>query len=184
MAHLNFTVLGPGSDPMALLDAIGKNNAANEAKAAGRYEEAIALHKQALEAKIEAHGVESIHSALSFNALGESYLAAGKLDEAEKCLEKALKVRDDVAFGGLGVGPRNDAAASRDNMARVLEARGDFGGAREIRLKGADKGHTMCGKSKLRDPGGAVCQKKDWITRHKPLCKKYMASRAPANSTG
>lgn len=43
----------------------------------------------------------------------------------------------------MELGPRNDAAATRDNMARVLEARGDFMGAREMRLKGADQGHTM-----------------------------------------
>lgn len=141
----NITAMGPGSDPMALLAAIQKNNAASSARQAGRYDEAIALYKEALEDKIRAHGEESIHAALSFNSLGETYLEVGKLDEAEQCFKKALKVRDDVAFGGQEVGPRNDAAATRDNMARVLEARGDFEGARAIRIKGADKGHTMCG---------------------------------------
>jgi hypothetical protein len=45
----------------------------------------------------------------------------------------------------MEIGPRNDAAASRDNMARVLEARDNFPAAREMRLKGVDKGHMMCG---------------------------------------
>lgn len=48
----------------------------------------------------------------------------------------------------MEAGPRQDAAATRDNMARVLEARGDFAGAREIRLKGADEGRTLCGCDK------------------------------------
>lgn len=52
--------------------------------------------------------------------------------------------RDDKAFGGLELGSPYDAASSRDNMACVLEARGDFAGARELRLKGADKGNTIC----------------------------------------
>lgn len=31
----------------------------------------------------------------------------------------------------------------------------------------------------------AACQKKDWKSRHKPLCNKYTASRtSSANNTG
>lgn len=149
-AHTNITHMGPGEDPSAFLAAIEKNNKANLANKAGRYDEAIALHKEALETKVNIHGEKSIHAAISFNALGESYLAAGKLDQAEACFRKALRVRDDMAFGGMEIGPRNDAAASRDNMARVLEARGDFEGAMAIRLKGADQGHTICGCEDVR----------------------------------
>ncbi|ROW00327.1 hypothetical protein VMCG_07239 [Cytospora schulzeri] len=203
-AFHNMTAFPPGTSPNSLLEAIQKNNAANLASEAGRHDEAIALHKQALEAKVRDHGEESVHAALSLNSLGEEYLEVGRLDEAAQCFRKALRVRDDVAFGGLELGPRNDAAATRDNMGRVLEARGDFEGAREIRIKGADKGHTMCGCVNCLTPGGAMltrqklktcggcrsvfycsaaCQKKDWTSRHKPLCKKYTASRAAANST-
>lgn len=141
----NITEMRSGADAAEALAAIEKNNAANVAKSAGRYDEAIRLHSEALEAKIRLHGERSIQAALSFNNLGESLLAAGRLDGAADAFAKALAVRDDTAFGGMELGPRNDAAASRDNMARVLEARGDFPGAREMRLKGADKGHTMCG---------------------------------------
>lgn len=28
-----------------------------------------------------------------------------------------------------------------------------------------------------------ACQKRDWVSRHKPLCKKYVASRSSTKST-
>ncbi|KAG6360151.1 hypothetical protein INS49_011207 [Diaporthe citri] len=196
----NITAMRSGTDAAEAMEAIQKNNSAIVAKRAGRYDEAIRLHSEAVQVKVRLHGERSVHAAISFNNLGETYLAAGKLDEAAAAFAKALAVRDDKAFGGMELGPRNDAAASRDNMARVLEARGDFPGARELRLKGADKGHTMCGCENCVSPGGAmlsraqlkacgacrsvfycspVCQKRDWTRRHKPLCKKYMSSKLP-----
>lgn len=111
----NITAIPPGTNPNGLLEAIQKNNAASLATQAGRHDEAIALHREALAAKVRDHGDESVHAALSFNSLGESYLAVGRLREAGECFAKALRVRD------------------------------DFEAAREIRLKGADKGQTMCG---------------------------------------
>lgn len=139
-----------GADISDGLAAIEKNNAANAAKEAGRYDEAIRLHVEALRLKIRLYGAESVDAAFSCNNAGEALLAAGKLDQAQEAFDFALQLRDDVAFGGKGLGPRAGAAASRDNMARVLEAKGDFPGAREIRLKGADNGHTMCGCSEVR----------------------------------
>ena len=141
----NITQVGSRAEAEEAADAISKNNAANILKTTGQHDEAIRLHTEAVEAKVRIFGERSIHAAISFNGLGETLLEAGRLDEAADAFGKALKVRDDVAFGGMGIGPRNDAAASRDNMARVLEARGDFSGARGMRLKGADKGQTMCG---------------------------------------
>lgn len=50
-------------------------------------------------------------------------MGPNKLDQAESNLNKALRVRDDRAFGGLEMESRGDAAVSRDNMAWLLEAR-------------------------------------------------------------
>lgn len=133
------------ADAIEAMEAIQKNNAACVAKRAGRYDEAIRLHTEAIQSKVRIFGEHSVQAALSFNGLGETYLVAGRLEEAADALAKSLVVRDDQEFGGLELGPRSDAAITRDNMARVLEARGDFPGAQEMRLKGADKGHAVCG---------------------------------------
>lgn len=150
------------ADSECFREAVDKSNAANDAKRASRYDEAIRLHTEALEARIRLHGERSIQAAISFNDLGETFLAAGRLNEAADALTKALVVRDDKEFGGMELGPRNDGAASRDNMARVLEARGNFPGAREMRIKGADKGRTLCGcdyvSTSLREFGQGFCE--------------------------
>lgn len=99
---------------------------------------------------VRVHGERSFLAAFSFNNFGETLLAAGRLDEAADAFAKALVVQDDQEFGGMELGPSVNAAMGRDNMARVLEAKGDFPGAREMRLKGADKGHTRCGCDDVR----------------------------------
>jgi len=149
--HLNASVIEPGTDPAwanAAIDAfasIGDSNQASTLFTAGRYREAIEMHKKVLATKVRAHGDESVPVALTYNAMGESYLKMGSLVEAEEVFLKALHVRDDKAFGGLGLGPRNDAAATRDNIGQLREAQGRFEEARNIRLKGVDKGEMMCG---------------------------------------
>lgn len=128
--------------------AVTLNNQAGQASSTGNHTLAISLHNQALPLKIAGYGPDSIQAAITFNALGECHLKAGNLDQAEENLLKALRVRDNKAWGGLELGPRNDAAASRDNYAQVLEARGgreNFGRAREVRKRGAERGETMCG---------------------------------------
>lgn len=157
--HGNITAVGPDTDPAqfsAMVDAnttaVQKNNEGNIALRQGQFDRAAALHREALELKLRAFGEESVQAAMSFNALGYTYLKMGpsKLDLAEENLRKALRVRNDRAFGGLEMGPRIDAAVSRDNVARLLEARGKMGEARDMRLKGSPKGEILCGSDKVR----------------------------------
>lgn len=130
-------------------EEVKRNNAAAFRKRIGEYQDALRVYTETVEAivqdKVRLHGEHSIQAAISFNSLGRTYLVVGRLDDAADAFTKALVVRDDKAFGGMELGPRKEAAASREYMARVLEARGGFSGARGLRLKGADKGHTMCG---------------------------------------
>lgn len=149
---LNLTVLDDsiGPDRMAALTAantiaVEKNNRANAAKDMGRLDEAIALHREALAMKIRAYSEASVQAGISFNGLGAALLQAGQLAEAEQALVKALKVREEKAHGGLGMGPGIDAADTRDNLARLREAQGDFEDAKLLRLKGAKKNEIMCG---------------------------------------
>ncbi|KAK7752084.1 hypothetical protein SLS62_006050 [Diatrype stigma] len=149
---LNLTVLDDsiGPDKMAALTAantiaVEKNNRANVAKDRGQLDQAMALHREALALKVRAYSEASVQAGISFNGLGEACLQAGQLAEAEQALVKALKVREETAFGGLGMGPAIDAAATRDNLAQLREAQGDFEDARLLRLKGAEKNEIMCG---------------------------------------
>ncbi|KAK0624895.1 hypothetical protein B0T17DRAFT_255845 [Bombardia bombarda] len=172
--------------------AIALSNQASQLSASGLHAKAIRLHTQALALKLQAYGDDSVQAAVTYNSLGEDYLMTGQLDEAEFVLRRALRVRDD-GDGGLGLGPRNDAAATRDNLAQVLEARG--------------RGGVMCGNIQCATPGGAMmskdelmvcgackcvfycsvdCQRQDWLDRHKPLCKAYLKSvkRSSVSTSG
>lgn len=155
---ISLTAVGPNTDPahmdaMMQANSLGvvKNNEGNVARDQGQLDRALALHQEALELKIRGFGEESVQAAISFNALGVTYLKMGgdKLDAAEKAFSKALNVRDDTAFGGLGIGSRIDAAASRDDMARVLEAKGKMDEAKAMRLRGAAKGEVICGSNRV-----------------------------------
>lgn len=113
---------------------------------------ALRLHLEALQLKIRGYGEDSIQAALSFNTLGETYLAIGgdKLAKAEESLRKALKVCNERELCGLEQGPRIDAAVSRDNTGRVLEAKGKVDEAREMRMKGNAMNRIMCGSNGVR----------------------------------
>ena len=145
---LNLTELNTDTDPdtlSAMIEAntlaVEMNNRANQAEEVGEVDEAIALHREALALKIRAFSEASVQAGISFNGLGE----AGRLPEAEEVLLKALKVREEKSHGGLGMGPRLDAAATRDNLARLREAQGNFEDARTIRMTGDRKHEVLCG---------------------------------------
>jgi len=170
--------------------AVNYSNQAVAASQAGDYARAVHLHRQALVIKLQAFGEEAVQTAISFNGLGEDLLQLGQLDEAEEMLGKALHVRDDTAFGGLGAGPRMDAAVTRENVAQLREAQGRLADAKEMRLRGKGKGEICCGhyacpgqmfkSTELKSCANcssvfycsATCQKADW-RRHKKACKSY-----------
>lgn len=148
---LNLTGVDDNTDPdivSAIMEAntvaVDKNNCANLLDQAGQLDEAIALHREALALKIRAFSESSVQAAISFNALGEAYLKAGRLPEAEDALLKAFNVREGKP-NGLGMGPRLDAAVTRDNLARLREAQGNFEDARATRMKGDKKHEVLCG---------------------------------------
>ncbi|KAI1355953.1 hypothetical protein F5Y01DRAFT_268127, partial [Xylaria sp. FL0043] len=60
----------------------------------GRFEEVIALHDEALALELEAYPESSVQVATTHNGLGEAFLRAERLAEADKVLEKVLLVRE------------------------------------------------------------------------------------------
>lgn len=152
----NLTPVGPHTNPAdmaAMIEAnttaVQLNNEGNAARKRGDLDAALSKHLRALELKIRGFGEASVQAANSFGTLGETYLAMGRLDAAEANMRKALRVRDDKATGGLEMGPRCDAAVTRDNIGRVLEARGDMDGARAARLRISGAGEVMCGSDNV-----------------------------------
>lgn len=150
--HLNLTEIGPHTDPAhlaAMMRAntlgIDKNNEGNLAREAGQLDRALQLHLEALDLKIRAFSENSVQAALSFNTLGETYLKIGTLDKAEEVIKKALLVTNERLLGGAEQGTRLDAAVQRDNLARVLEAKGRMDEAREVRMTGDAAGRVLCG---------------------------------------
>ncbi|KAI1490741.1 hypothetical protein F5X96DRAFT_694200 [Biscogniauxia mediterranea] len=164
-------------------DAVTSNNNAYSAMQAGRFDEAIKLHEEALALKLRAYPESSTQVGISLNGLGEALLRAGELEEADKALERALSIREKH-------GPALDAAATRENIAALREAQGKFDEAREMRLRGSKQGQMLCGhygcptnqmctRGQLRCCSACTavfyctkqCQVQDWKARHKPLCK-------------
>ncbi|TDL28422.1 hypothetical protein BD410DRAFT_780921 [Rickenella mellea] len=165
------------------MDAVQLNNQALTLDRRGDYAGAEKLHKQAVAIKESSFGLDSLQTAISLNALGEVQLKLGKLDDAEANLRKAVSIRNAHQFSSF------DAAVSRENLAQVLEARGNLAEAKAVRMTGAPnaiscgnyacQGQTftvdkllLCSKCKSVLYCSKSCQGADWKSRHKPLCKQ------------
>ncbi|KAI1209221.1 uncharacterized protein F4807DRAFT_427634 [Annulohypoxylon truncatum] len=192
MLHVS-AVSGPsgGAFVATELRSIELSNQASAALRQGRADEAITLHKQALELKLQTNPELCVKTGITYNGLGEALLRAGRLDEADDAFSKALTIRERE-------GPAQDAAMTRDNVGQLREAQGRFADAREVRLRGAAKKTIMCGNYDCPTQGtfaldklsacsacksvfycSRACQKKDWATRHKPLCQAHTAASQP-----
>ncbi|KAH8165738.1 hypothetical protein CIB48_g2528 [Xylaria polymorpha] len=149
--NTHFNVITPDADDVAATALVGatttavfKSNAASQAMQMGQFEESISLHREALEMKLRAYPESSIQVAITYNGLGEAFLRAGRLEEADEVLHKALIIRERD-------GPDLDAAATRENIGALREAQGRFPEARDVRLRGAEEGHMLCSNEHVSD---------------------------------
>lgn len=110
------------------------SNQAVAASSAGDNATAAHLHQQAIALKLKAYNNDSTQLAISYNGLGEALLALERLEEADVALVKALHVRDNQVFGGLGKGPRFDAGVTRENVVQLREAQGRLNEAKQMQL--------------------------------------------------
>jgi tetratricopeptide (TPR) repeat protein len=124
----------------AMGEAIQNNNQGLALKQSGQYEAAEKKYLKALDLKLKHIGETAITTALSHNALGELYIVMDRLDEAEKHLELAVKIRN-------ADGPTFDAATSRENLATIYEMRGDLLAAKQMRKS---TGKYACGNYDVR----------------------------------
>ena len=137
-AHINPSA----SYALALPETVQNNNEGLALKQRGQYDAAEKKYLKALDLKLRYIGEDAITTALSHNALGELYIATNRLDEAEKHLQLAIKIRN-------AEGPTFDAAGSRENLAIVYEMRGDLLAAKKMRKS---TGKFACGNEKVRWP--------------------------------
>ena len=133
--HLNTHVNPTPAYAMAMGEAIQNNNEGLALKQSGQYAAAEQKYLRALEIKLNHIGENAITTALSHNALGELYIAMDRLDDAERHLEIAVRIRN-------GDGPTFDAATSRENLAIVYEMRGNLAAAKQMRKS---TGKYACG---------------------------------------
>lgn len=138
--HFNAHVNPSPSYAMAMGEAIQNNNEGLALKQSGNYEAAEQKYLKALDLKLKHIGENAITTALSHNALGELYIAMNRLDDAEKHLELAIKIRN-------ADGPTFDAATSRENLAIVYEMRGNLAAAKQMRKS---TGGYACGNYDVR----------------------------------
>ncbi|KAI1091541.1 hypothetical protein F5B19DRAFT_458082 [Rostrohypoxylon terebratum] len=170
------------------MDAIDLSNQASAALEAGRVDESISLHRRALALKLRSNPDLCVQTGITYNGLGTALLRAGRIDEADEALSKALRIREKE-------GLIRDTADTRDMMGQLREAQGRFEEAREVRLRGESKNNIMCGNydcpthavlplAKLSACGACKsvfycsksCQKMDWTSRHRPLCQAHTAA--------
>ncbi|OBZ78943.1 hypothetical protein A0H81_01107 [Grifola frondosa] len=173
------TVNPSAAATLALSEGINLNNEAQRLVREGNFQAAELKHLRAIELKERGLGLDHITTALSWNAIGELYIKMGRLDEAEGYLQKALRVRSNS-------GPASDAAATRDNLARIYEIRGNLQAAKTMRLAGAPDKIACCNfrcihqTMSLKDLShcsicksiyycSESCQVADW-KRHKKYC--------------
>ena len=138
--HFNAHVNPSPAYAMAMGEAIQNNNEGLALKQSGMYEAAEKKYLKALNLKLTHIGENAITTALSHNALGELYIVMNRLDDAEKHLELAVKIRN-------ADGPTFDAATSRENLAVVYEMRGDLTAAKQMRKS---TGKYACGNYDVR----------------------------------
>lgn len=130
------THVNPTPAHMAVMPEYGQNNREGLAlKERGMYEAAEQKYLRALDLKLTHVGENAVTTALTHNALGELYIAMNRLDDAERYLELAVKIRN-------ADGPTIDAAVSRENLATVYEIRGDLKAAKQMR---ESTGKYACG---------------------------------------
>ncbi|KAJ3521648.1 hypothetical protein NM688_g8989 [Phlebia brevispora] len=147
----------------------------------GQYSEAEKVFKEALDVKLRALGPQDYSTGIGYNALGETYIRLGRLDEAEENIKKAIPLVSSSA---------HDSAYYRENLAKVYEMKHDLVKAKEERLQGSPNSiicaednctvfplpHPLkyCSRCQSIYYCSEKCQRSDW-KRHKKFCQ------SPAN---
>ncbi|GLD96073.1 hypothetical protein PINS_up004751 [Pythium insidiosum] len=168
------------------LRLVHASNKAHELLKCGQLHEAERQYRKLLVEK-PAAGFDDVSVALSKHHLGEVLRRLGELEEAETLLKDALVVRErhDVA-ANISIA-LSDSNITRDELAKVYEARGDCALALATRVPGKRicgngecqhldyKELHACSRCKCVFYCSKDCQRADWKARHRPLCQAPVA---------
>ncbi|KAG7385935.1 hypothetical protein PHYPSEUDO_000897 [Phytophthora pseudosyringae] len=179
-------------DAAAFMALVERSNEAARLLKASKLREAEALLRDVLERK-PAAGFDEVSVALTQSELGGVLRRLGELDEALALLSAALEVRDRAdERAGVAIALR-DGNLTREEVAKVYEARGDCATALELRQPGTricgneacealdyedEKKLHACSRCKCVFYCGKSCQRQDWKNRHKPLCRPVETATA------
>ncbi|KAI3397118.1 hypothetical protein diail_11179 [Diaporthe ilicicola] len=136
---------------------------ANSHMGARNYHEAITRYETAMVEVAKADGLRSARATDILYSLGWCYLQIGLLKWAQPNLERALTNQNLSRQAGPGSTLRRLAAAkTREALARVAEARGDFGEAKRWRYLGKDRVEVLCANEQCQSPEGVLLGEKSW----------------------
>jgi tetratricopeptide (TPR) repeat protein len=169
------------STAVAYMELVHRSNEATKLRKAGKLQEAEGILREVLAGQPDA-GFDELSVALTQHELGGLLRQRGKLDEALELLDMALQAREHADEAAGIHAALKDSNLTREEMAKVLEARGDCAGARQARAKGKICANDGCEAldytelkacSRCGSPSycGKTCQGQDWKSRHRALCQ-------------
>lgn len=170
------------SDAAAYMALVTRSNEATRLVKANKLKEAETLLRDVLENKPRA-GFDQVSIALTQHELGGVLRQLGQLDEALELLNQALDVREQSdEASGITIALR-DSNLTRDEIAKVYEAKGELNKALQTReagkrICGNDSCEALdykelhaCSRCKCVFYCGKTCQRQDWKSRHKAFCQ-------------
>ncbi|GJE86135.1 zf-MYND domain-containing protein [Phanerochaete sordida] len=150
----------------------------------GKHADAIKLFKKALEIKLAAMG-RTEGTAVTYNALAESQIQLGQLDDALENVQQALAIVNQQ-------GSVNNQAYYRETLGLIYEMKGDLEKARSTRT-GSPPDRYLCSYFQCPNPApqplgqlsqcsrckailycSTPCRNNDW-KRHKKYCRETKA---------
>jgi len=94
------------------------------------------------ENQLRVYRPESSPIAGNYGSLAATLSRAGRLDEAEEAVEKALAMY-------AAVEDYNEMGLSRETLAQIKELQGKFEEAREVRLRGKERREICCANDQV-----------------------------------
>ena len=113
---------------LASLQSVDNHNDGVDFAAIGQYGAAEQAYLKALELKHKTIGEDAVSTAHTHHCLGQLYIETDRLDDAERHLAIALRIRNEDKTG-----PKVDVAISKELLGVVYEMKGDLLAAKQMR---------------------------------------------------